>query len=309
MNKKRIFRDYLCLILLIMALIFSNVIIKSKNSEEKVMNKISSSLTTIQNEHDSLSSYFKNNPQNIIDESEKLYPIKNSKLAIYIFKNDSLAYWNSDINDPSTLLKKCIYEKNIFTQGNYDFFVTRTNTDSLSFLTSTPLYYKNPDSSQNNIYLPKKIHGSYSINFAINENDIDYKIQYKAKMNDLDSYLIGILAIIILIKFFSFIYKLLQNYRPERNNYLPFLILSSAVYATFILLQKKLFLNTSDLFGASCLLPNCKYSFSLGNLAEFSILLFSNIIILASNLKKETTLRKSIKILASCSLFIFIILI
>ena len=309
MDKKRIFRDYLCLILLIMALIFSNVIIKSKNSEEKVMNKISSSLTTIQNEHDSLSSYFKNNPQNIIDESEKLYPIKNSKLAIYIFKNDSLVYWNSDANDPNTLLKNCSSEKNILTQGNYIFFISHTKLNSLSFLTSTPLYYKNSGITSNNVYLPKKINGSYSIDFTINENAINYEIQYQAKMNNLDSYLIGILIIIILIKCFNTIYKYLQNYRPYKNNYLIFLILSSVIYVIFILLQKKLFINTSDLFGTSCLLPNCKYSFSLGSLAEFSILFFYNIIILVSDLKKEVPLRQSIKILTSCSIFIFIILI
>ena len=303
MEKNRVLKKLLGLFLLILAFIFCDYIVKLKNSEEKIHNKISSSLQAIQNQHDSINSDLKNNPQTFLNSGSKTSP------AIYIFKNDSLVYWSSDINDPNTLFNNCIAEKNIFTQGNYNFFVTRVNLDSLSFLTSTPLYYKNPDNSKNNIYLPKKINGFYSINFTINENGIDHTIQYQAKMNNLDSYLIGTLAIIILIKFFNSIYKFLRYYRPNKNNYLPFLIISSIVYGIFILLQKKLFLNTSDLFGTSCLLPNCKYSFSLGNLAEFSILLFGNITILSGCMRKEISLKQNLRTLTSSFIFISILLI
>jgi hypothetical protein len=141
MDKKRIFQEFLGLILLTMLLIFGNIIIKSKNSEERVTNKISSSLEKIQSRHDSLTFDFKNNFLSIISEPEKFYPTNptinsndgNAKYcgsteAIYIFKNDSLIYWNSDQNDPETLLKKNSSEKNIFTQGNNQFFLTFIHT-------------------------------------------------------------------------------------------------------------------------------------------------------------------------------------
>ena len=44
MDKKGVFRESLYLFLLFASLILCNIIIKSKNSEEKVINKISSSL-------------------------------------------------------------------------------------------------------------------------------------------------------------------------------------------------------------------------------------------------------------------------
>ena len=78
MDKKGIFRETLCLILLTTLLIFSNIIIKSKNSEVRVMEKISSSLEKIQAKHDSLAFDFKNNFQAIISEPEKFYPINSN---------------------------------------------------------------------------------------------------------------------------------------------------------------------------------------------------------------------------------------
>ena len=170
MDKRSIFRESLCLILLLMLLIFSNIIIKSKNSESKVVDKISASIEKIQDEHDSITSYFKNNFQLIIEEPEKFYPTnEENNLAIYIFKNDSLVYWNSDINDPSCLLK-IHSEKNIFTQGNNQFFATLAQNDSIKFFASTPLCYKNPNVPDNDIYLPEKINGAYKLDFSTNDN-------------------------------------------------------------------------------------------------------------------------------------------
>ena len=204
MDKKGIFRESLCLILLIMLLIFSNIIIKSKNSEERVIKKISASLESIQAKHDSLALEFQNNFKSIIEKPEDFYPVNDeNSFAIYLFKNDSLIYWNSDLNDPKSLLKTDS-EKNIFSQGNNKFFLTLTKNNSLKLFTSTPLYYKNPNIAGNNIFLPEKINGAYEIDFLIDDNKINFNINYKAKMNDLDSYLLGILLIIIFICSLSF---------------------------------------------------------------------------------------------------------
>ena len=264
MDKKRIFQEFLGLILLTMLLIFGNIIIKSKNSEERVTNKISSSLEKIQSRHDSLTFDFKNNFLSIISEPEKFYPINptinsndgNAKYCgstevIYIFKNDSLIYWNSDQNDPETLLKKNSSEKNIFTQGNNQFFLTFIQIDSLKFFTSTPLYYKNPNISDKNIFLPEKINGSYEIDFNINDNKINFNINYQAKMNHLDAYLLGLLLIIIFIKSLILTYKVIKlsaNSRQLSVNSL-FFIASCLIYLIIIILQNNLFLSTSDLFG------------------------------------------------------------
>ena len=317
MDKKGIFQEFLCLILLTMLLIFSNIIIKSKNSEEKVVNKISSSLDKIQNRHDSLSSDFKNNFLSIITEPEKFYPINStinyndgdakycvSTEAIYIFKNDSLIYWNSDQNDPETLLKKIHSEKNILTQGNNQFFLTFTEIDSLKFFASTPLYYKNPNFTDQNTYLPEKLNGSYTIDFKINNEQINFNIDYRAKMNNWDSYLLGILLMLIFIISLSISYKITK----DRKSYSLFLIISSIIYLIIIFLQNNLFISTSDLFGLSCLEQDCKFNFSLGGLAEFTIFLFANVVVFTFNLKKEISLKNSTRIIASCSIFIFILL-
>ncbi len=301
MDKKGIFREALCLILMIMLLIFSNVIIKSKNSEERVANKISSSLVAIQDMHDSLSSYFENNLQSITEEPEKFYPTnEDDKLAVYLFKHDSLVYWNSDMNDPSSILENIHSEESIFTQGNNKFFLTLTQNDSLKLFTSTPLYYKNSNITDKNIYLPEKISGSYEIDFTITDNKINFNINHQAKMKDIDSYLLGILLIII------FTQSLLAI--RHRLSAIKFLISSSIIYLIIIFLQNNLFISTSDLFGSSCLNPDCRFSFSLGSLAEFTIFFFINTIVFSFNPKKEISAKNSIKIISSCAIFIFILL-
>ena len=300
MDKKGIFRESLCLIFLIMLLFFSNIIIKSKNSEEKVINKISSSLVAIQEKHKSIADDFRNNFQTIIDNPEKFYPTEENNPAIYIFKGDSLIYWNSDLNNPKTLLKSTTSEENIFTQGNNKFFLTFVQIDSLKHFTSTPLYYKSPNTNNKNIFLPEKINGLYEIDFLINDNKINFNITYQAKMNQLDSYLIGILLIIIFIK------SLLAISRQQSA--IRFFIGSSIIYLIIIFLQNNLFISTSDLFGIPCLNQDCKLSFSLGCLAEFTIFLFANIIAFTSKLKKEISLSNNIRTILSCSIFIFILL-
>lgn len=297
------------MLILLMILILSNIIIKSKNSEENVTNKISASLETIQSKHDSIISDFRNNFSDITKNPDFFYPAsEENKTAVFLFKDDSLLYWNSDINDPKTLLETNNPEKNIFTQGNNQFYLTSTKIDSLSIFTSTPLYHKNPNPAENNIFLPKKINGSYDLEFSITDDLIDFNISYTPKMNNIDSYLLGILIIIILIESLLLTYKLIQNRRKSKNNHILFLLCSCVVYAIIIFLQNNLFLSTSELFGTSCLNQNCRLSFSIGNLAEFITFVFINTLLLTHNIKKDISQKKG-SIIISCSLFISILLI
>ena len=205
-QKNRFLKEYLSLFILVLILILSNIIIESKNSEEKVLNKIYNSLELMQNKHDSITSDFRINFLNIIKEPEKFYPTKEeTDLAIYLFKNDSLIYWNSDINDPKKILQEITSQKNIFSQGHNDFFVTQTNLDSIKFFTYTPLCHHNPLSENDDQFLPKRINGLYKLNFKIENEEISCRLIYQPQMNKIESYLIGILLLIIFIKSLKYV--------------------------------------------------------------------------------------------------------
>lgn len=313
MKKNRIFKESLSLFILILALIFSNIIIKSKNSEEKVLNKISCSLETIQDKHDSLTSYFKNNFQTIIEVPEEFYPTnKENTPAIYIFENDSLIYWSSDMNDPKKLLKKTQDEKSIIKFGHNEYYISYINLDTIKFFTSTLLCHHNNYSENDDQFIPAKINGSYNINFNIENSEISCEINYKAQMEKIESYLIGILLLIIFIKSLIILSHSVNKITILNENQaikcIVFLAGSTLIYLTLIILQNNLFISTSELFGESCLIEGNRHSFSLGALTEFSILLFSNLSVLSSNLKKELSLKKTSRILISSSSLISIIL-
>ena len=200
MKKNRIYKDYVSLFLLVLIFISSNIVIKSKNSNERIADKISSSLIATQNKHDSIASYFKENYETITKDPKKIFPTEDkNNIAAYLFTNDSLIYWNSDINDPASLLQ-LNSKSNIYKQGHYDYYVAITSSDSLKIFTSTPLCHHNPYLENNDNYIPEKINGSYNINFCLENEKLSYQIVYHAKMNDLESYILGLLLIIIFTK-------------------------------------------------------------------------------------------------------------
>lgn len=313
MKKNRFLKEYFGLFLLVLALFLSNIIIKSKNSEENVKDKISCSLETIQAKHDSIASDFKNNFQTIIAKPEKYYPTKEeNNFAIYIFKNDSLTYWNSDINDPKIIFQKNKASKNIYTQGSNDYYITRITLDSINFFTSTPLCRHNQYSENNDQFHPEKINGSYKINFKIKDEKISFDINYQPQMNKLESYLIGILLLIIFIKSLVIISRKIYYSTKIKDNKtikcLSFLVSSIFIYIIINVIQNNLFISTSDLFGKSCLIDGNRNSFSLGTLAELAILFFINISFISLNLKKELRLKNHWRIILSSITIIIIIL-
>ena len=186
---------------------------------------------------------------NIIKEPEKFYPTKEeTDLAIYHFKNDSLIYWNSDINDPKKILQEITSQKNIFSQGHNDFFVTQTNLDSIKFFTSTPLCHHNPYSENNDQFLPTRINGSYKVNFTIENEKISCDINYQPQMNKIESYLIGILLLIIFIKSLVILSEEINKSVKLHNNKIIkctlFLIGSILIYIT--LFSQKIFISKID---------------------------------------------------------------
>lgn len=310
MKKITLFKEIFTLFLLIATLILGDSFIRSRNSNEIVTEKISLSLKENQNKVDSISALWKDDMilanENFEEYSHLLSDEKN--IASYIFKNDSLIFWNSDTNDPNSLLENIHSTKNIFEHGNKIFYVARSEIDSHKIFTSTLLYHKNPY-NENNIFIPEKINGSYKIDFFIEENEIKFNLNYTPKMNDFDSYLIGILIFFTLIITFSSAYKSLKFLRKDKNNAFLFLITSSILFALAIILQKKLFISSSDLFSQACLIYDTENSFSLGLLAEFVIFLFSNIIVLTSNIKNISKINTNIKIIISCVILASVILI
>ncbi len=306
MKKNRIYKDYVSLFLLVLIFISSNIVIKSKNSNERIADKISSSLIATQNKHDSIASYFKENYETITKDPKKFFPTEDkNNIAAYLFKNDSLIYWNSDINDPASLLQ-LNSKSNIYKQGHYDYYVAITSSDSLKIFTSTPLCHHNPYLENNDNYIPEQINGSYNINFCLENEKLSYQIVYHAKMNDLESYILGLLLIIIFTKSLALLWYKISD--KAKHKYLSFLISSIGLYLIIIFLQKNLFISTSNLFGKSCLIESCRYSFSLGSLAEFAILFFSNSIIFSSTIKEKSTLKQSSRIFISSAILIIFIL-
>ena len=301
MKKITLFKEFFTLLLLIIVLISGDSIIKSRNSHEIVSKKISQSLRETQDKIDSISSNFK-----VEDFSSANHNDKN--VATYIFINDSLAYWNSDVNDPNSLLENINSTKNIFQQGNKTFYVARSEIDSVKIFTSALLYHKNPHQGKNT-FVPEKIGGHYEINFFIEDEEIKFNLNHQAQMSNFFSYIIGTLLIIILAKSFTLSYKSLQKLRKDKNNSLLFFFTSTLIFFITIILQRKLFLSTSDLFGQSCLIPDSTISFSLGELAEFTTLLFSNIVVLTSYFRNKSELKPYIRISLSCATLSSIILI
>ncbi len=311
--KKSVFKEFLNLLLFILLLFFSDIIIKSRNSEERVLSQISSSLEKIQTKHDSLASDFKNELQTIEKDFGKFHPTsEENNIAIYIFKNDSLIFWNSDINDPQKLLDEIRSPKNIFKQGNNDYFVTLTKNDTIKFFTSTPLCYHNPYFEKKDHFFPKKINGSYEIHLDIENDKISCDINYIAKMDKMESYIAGILLLIIFIKSLVILNRQTSKSKKLKDKkiikYLLFLIGSSIIYLIIQILQNNLFISTSDLFGKSCLIENCKHSFSLVTLTEFAILFFANITILTLNLNENLELKNNARISLSCVLLTSILI-
>lgn len=293
---------------LLLTFIVANIIIRSNNSVERVTKRITISLDTIQNKHDNILHNFYENHETIIRNPEQYYTTtdKNDN-AIYIYENDSLIYWNSDANDPQSLLNKVKLRQNIFHQGNYTYYVSHINIDSIKFFTSTPLYHKNQFSADKNKFLLKKINGTYTIDFDIKDNKITFDIDYKAKMSNLISYIMGILLITIFSKSLKLSFQIIQN-NTTNNKYLWFLCCSIIIYISIIIFQNSLFISTSDIFGKSCLIDGSRFSFSLGTLAEFSLLIFSNIIVFSSNFKIELKKNTISRIILSSSITVIMML-
>ncbi|MBO5848509.1 MAG: HAMP domain-containing histidine kinase [Bacteroidales bacterium] len=310
MKKNTLFREILTLILLIASLILGDYIIRSRNSNEIITEKISLSLKENQNKVDSISALCKDNFINANENfKDCLHLLSNNRnIASYIFKNDSLIFWNTDINDPNSLLENIHSTKNIFEHGNKVFYIVCSEIDSYKIFTSTLLYHKK-NNDENNTFILKKINGAYKIDFYIEENEIKFNLDFTPKMNDFNSYIIGFLIFFTLIITFSSTYKSLKKLRKDKNNTFLFFITSSILFVLAIILQKKLFVSSSNLFSQPCFIYDSENSFSLGLLAEFVIFLFSNIIVLTSNIRNESKINTNIKIIISSTILASIILI
>lgn len=301
MDKKSINRPLQRLLIALLTLIISDSLIKTNNNISNVSKITSASLVEIQETHDSINGIFID-ADNIVPSATN-----NSLPAIYLFLNDSLIYWSSNINEPN-ILKEISSDKNIIRQANNTFYVTCKQNDSLKILLSTPLYRDNPNIPDDNKFLPENINGNYNLNFSINNDDLECQIDYIPKMNDSTSFILTILLFYILVLSYKIIFRHLQNTSNLKAKFLVYFLCSSCIYALVLFLQKFLFLSTSDIFNISCLLPDCRYSFSLAVLGEFSVFFLFNVIALSKNLHKKINLGMKYRILLSTISFIFILL-
>lgn len=293
------------LISLSLLIIIDNMI-KVNNSISRVSREINTSLIEIQKKHDSINSICLSSNNTI--SPTLIASIKNNSYpAIHISNNDSLLFYSSDIIDPH-LLNKSNSNKNIVKQANNTFFVTCEKIDSLKIFLSTPLYHNNPNTPNNNKFLPKNINGNHKLDFSIKNDNIECQISYTPKMNDLASLILAIILFYTLILSYKISFRYIQYSSKCKNKYLIYLLCSSIIFTISLILQKHLFLSTSNLFGTSCLLPDCKYSFSLAALGEFTIFFIFNAIALSKNLNKDIRFGIKTRTILSPVLFIFILL-
>ena len=183
MEKKNIYKESISVVFLILLLIIGDSIIKSNNNQEKISDKIYKSLNQIRDFHDSISSNQEKIISEIINNPNKsfLKDYNNFSSAKYLFSNDSLVYWSSDLNDPDNLYKKATSKINIYTEGNTTFLISKITQDSISLFTSTPLYYADQNKTNENKFLPTKLNGLYKINFFIENAEVEFQMDFTHK--------------------------------------------------------------------------------------------------------------------------------
>lgn len=92
--------------------------------------------------------------------------------AVYIFENDTLAFWNSNILDPKFVENLPFEEHSLIQNNNYLFYVSQTENDSSRFVAATLLYRNNFLHNSKNCFVPTNINGDYSIDFEYNDGVI-----------------------------------------------------------------------------------------------------------------------------------------
>lgn len=313
MSKNSILKQSSLLLLALIILVTCDSIAKYSNSYSKISKKISSSLELIQNEHERIIEDCEKNIDSYYNKIKKRSESKEEKseTSFYIFSNKKLIYWSSEMNDPEILLQQINSEKEILKQGNFTYLVSHSEKDSIEIFASTPLYYNNPNLANKNKFIPEKIKGSYDMDFSIENNNVEFNINYTQKMDSKESYFIGFILLSIYIICIYLIYNIIKiiNKNNEKKQFWAYVFSSVIFFIIFSQLQKFLYISTSDLFGKSCLISNDNISFSLGVLAEFSILLMAISIMFYNSFNKEIELKVRSRIILSSTLFILIILI
>lgn len=264
---------------LLLLIISIDSISKFFNSERKISERINQGVKEAEYISDSIRQKFFSSTDKQNSFINDISSNKENNAGIYIFLNDSLIYWNSDQNDPFTLLSDTKENLNIIQQGNNTYFTTFTQSDSLKLFTSTLLCQKIPQAGDYDKFALKNINGNYTIDFFIENDEVIFNLNYQPSMNKIYSYIIGILLITLLLKLFNYTFSILNK---RKGLFLLFPIISLVILIFINFLQNNLFLSTSKLFGNSCLKNNL--NISLGLLSEISCWLLYNITCLSSKI-------------------------
>lgn len=312
MEKKNIYKESISVVFLILLLIIGDSIIKSNNNQEKISDKIYKSLNQIRDFHDSISSNQEKIISEIINNPNKsfLKDYNNFSSAKYLFSNDSLVYWSSDLNDPDNLYKKATSKINIYTEGNTTFLISKITQDSISLFTSTPLYYADQNKTNENKFLPTKLNGLYKINFFIENAEVEFQMDFTHKMDKTTSYITCLLLIIIMLKSLKLINIYINHQiKNKKKRCFLFFTFSVSIYILINILQNNLFVSTSSIFTDQCLKITDKIYLSLGVLTELTILIFCNIVAISSSLEVKIDRNKTAGSLSSSFILISILLV
>ena len=230
--------------------------------------------------------------------------------AVYIIKNAKLVFWNSNIFEPRQLSYPFNDSSFLLKQANEIFYVTQFQKDTADIAIVTLLYRDNPFDDSNNVFVPSKLKGDYSITFNIDkQNALGFSLDYQAHISDFSSVILFFLILLIEFTLYKGLYKIIQRNIFTKGKYWFFLICSLTIFLAVKWIKSPLFVSTSVIFDQACVIPTLFPSFSLGRLAEIILFLMANIFVLTkTTFLRELKIKPFTKILISSTLFIIIYL-
>ncbi len=166
MRYNKNWRNFLWVLMALLLLCLTDSFIRYVNSYRVAERKVVKSLAEMQELHEETIYNWENDTS-----SMKLlhrFPFDEKKLnlpAVYIFSNDTLDFWNSNILDPKFVNDLSFEEHSIVKNNNCLYYVSQVENDSVRFVAATLFYRNNQLHNSENHFVPANINGDYSIDF------------------------------------------------------------------------------------------------------------------------------------------------
>lgn len=278
MGNTKKFRNFIWLLFTVLLFVATDSLIRYENSYSVAEKKVIKSLAEVQRIQSQTIIKWQNDTSGM--NLRLRFPFDEKKLnlpAVYIFENDTLAFWNSNILDPKFVENLPFEEHSLIQNNNYLFYVSQTENDSSRFVAATLLYRNNFLHNSKNCFVPTNINGDYSIDFEYNDGVIIPTMKLDPIVDLFSSLVLFVLMLVVQFFLYRHCYFLLRNCRWFSGKYLVFLFLSVLAYLLFGFLRSFLFISTSPLYSDICIKSEFFDNISLGKLSELVFLIIANI--------------------------------